>query len=347
VSAQPPFLSVLMPVYDGAETLDAALAALRASRFHDYELIVVDDGSRDQSPAIAQRWKPDVFARHDTNRGHMAARNRGAALARGRVLVSIDADVCVAPDTLERIAAHFADPAFECVVGLYEPRQPHGGAVSAYKNAWIHHSYAESPDRIDWFFTAVGAVRRDVFEREGGFVDRFRRESGGGDVEFGRRLHAAGVRIHLDKALRVTHLRRFTLASLLRNDYRRAAGWTRLALGSRAGLRTAVRRGVANVRRGFALSAALTFAACLVPLLSARAGLLALALAFALQLALDRRFLSFACALFGPGRCVAFACLGFLDRVACGAGLVAGALAAVRAGLPAVGARPLASVDDR
>ena len=94
-------------------------------------------------------------------------------------------------------------------------------------------------------------------------LDRsFRREGGGGDVEFGRRLRASGVRIHLDKSMRVTHLRRFTVGSLLRNDYRRASGWTRLALGSaeasapprpagrerEPGLRRQLRPGAARLR---------------------------------------------------------------------------------------------------
>jgi GT2 family glycosyltransferase len=339
---------VIVPVYNAASTLDAALRALRSSDFRDYELIVVDDASQDGSAAIAERWTPDLLLRNESNQGHAATRNRAAAHARGRVIFSTDADVRVAPDTLARVARWFEDPSVECLVGLYEPTQPHANLASAYKNGWIHHSYARSPELIDWFFTAVGAVRRDVFEREGGFVGRFRREHGGGDIEFGRRLHAAGVRIHLDKALRVTHLRRFTIASVLGNDYRRASGWTRLALGSAGGLKAAAVRGVANVGRAFAASAALTLAACLAaPFLGARA-LLALSLAFATQLALDRSFLAFAWERFGARRCAGFALLGFVDRVACGAGMAAGALAAIRAGLRVAVAAPIASsADDR
>lgn len=243
----------------------------------------------------------------------------------------------MAPGTLARVADRFEDPAVECVVGLYEPRQPNPGAASAYKNAWIHHSYAQSPDAIDWFFTAVGGVRRDTFERVGGFLGHFRRESGGGDVEFGRRLHAAGVGIHLDKALRVTHLRRFTVGSLLRNGYRRAAGWTRLALGKSGGLRAAATRGVANVTPGFAATSALALAAGVAAVLFGRAGLAALGVALAAQVVMDRAFLAFSWRLFGPRRCAAFALLGFLDRLACAAGMAAGTLSALRARLPTVG----------
>jgi GT2 family glycosyltransferase len=327
---------VILPVYNATGTVETVLRALRCSDFQDFELIVVDDGSRDGSAAIVERWKPDLLLRNETNQGHTAARNRGAACARGDVLFFTDADVLVGHDTLERVAAWFQDPAVECLVGLYQPLEPHEHLASAYKNAWIHHSYARSPDAIDWFFTAVGAVRRETFEREGGFDRSFRREGGGGDVEFGRRLRASGVRIHLDKSMRVTHLRRFTVGSLLRNDYRRASGWTRLALGSAGGLRAAATRGVANVSRAFAASSALALLACVALLLTAggRVGLAALGFAFALQLVLDRGFLAFARRLFGIRRAAAFALLGFLDRVACGAGMVAGMAATARSPLP-------------
>ena len=346
-----PVLSVVLPVYDGAATLDASLRALRASRFRDFELIVVDDASRDGSGAIAERFAPDVLLRNATNQGHTAARNRGVAVSRGRVLFFTDADVCIAPDTLERVASWFEDPAVECVVGLYEPLQPHASLASAYKNAWIHHSYARSSDEIDWFFTAVGAVRREAFLRVGGFVPRFRREGGGGDVDFGRRLHTCGVHIHLDKSLRVTHHRRFTVRSLLGNDYRRAAGWTRMIQGRPGGLRQAANQGVANVSRSFAAGSLLALGSVLaLPLaLVSTPVLVALGAALTVQLFWDSTFLRFAWRTFGPVRAVGFAVLGLLDRLACGAGMVAGAAGALRdrlRTLPAT-ADTLPSADDR
>lgn len=327
-----PLLSVVLPVYNGAATLDAALGALRASRLRDFELIVVDDASDDDSAAIAARHAPDLLLRNTTNQGHMAARNRGVAAARGEILFFTDADVTVAPDTLERVGAWFADASVESVVGLYEPVQPHADLASAYKNAWIHHSYERSADTIDWFFTAVGAVRRDAFERVGGFVGCFRREGGGGDVDFGRRLHAAGVRIHLDKALRVTHHRRFSVGGVLANDFRRAAGWTRMMHSRPGGVRAAVSHGVANVSRAFAAAsvAALGSAVALPLALGSARARIAFAGLVAVQLFADHGFLAFARRRFGAWRAAGFAWLGLLDHLACGLGIVAGLAGSLR-----------------
>jgi GT2 family glycosyltransferase len=333
ISAAPPAVSVILPVFNSAGTLASAVGALRAGTFTDFELIVVDDGSDDDTPDVIAALRPDVHLRGAANQGPAAARNRGAAAARAPVLFFTDADVCVRSDTLARVAAAFRDPALESLVGLYTLDHPHSNLASLYKNAWIHHTYASAPARIEWFFTAVGAVRADLFRRLGGFSPRFRREGGGSDVEFGQRLARDGVAIHLDQALQVTHHRRFTLGALLQNDFRRAAGWTALALQRTGGLGHATRRGVANVRRGFAASALLALAlGAGLPLAvadgRAAAGWGAAALVY---LWLNRRFLGFARRSFGAVRAAGFGLIGFADHLACALGMAAGVVAGRRA----------------
>jgi hypothetical protein len=175
-------------------------------------------------------------------------------------------------------------------------------------------------------------VRSDVFRALGGFAPRLRREGGGSDVEFGQRLAAAGIAIRLDQALQVTHHRRFTLRSLLQNDFRRAAGWTALALQQEGGLAHAARRGVANVRRGFAASAPLALAlGAGLPVALLGLGTAAVWAGTALvYLWLNREFLGFARRSFGAARAVGFGLVGFCDHVACALGMAAGVLAGRR-----------------
>src|SRR6185369_16276956 len=101
-------LSVIIPVYNARAFLDRCLSALAASTFSDYECIVVDDASTDDTRAIAERHGVRVLAL-DVNGGPARARNHAARHAQGEFLVFIDSDVCVHPDTLERIDAHFRD----------------------------------------------------------------------------------------------------------------------------------------------------------------------------------------------------------------------------------------------
>ena len=97
-------ISVIVPVKDGAQTLPACLEALLrqdGQRFGvDYEIIVVDDGSRDESARIAAQMGLRVISQ--ANAGPAAARNLGASLAGGQLLAFTDADCVPLPDWLRR-----------------------------------------------------------------------------------------------------------------------------------------------------------------------------------------------------------------------------------------------------
>ncbi len=250
----PPLISVIMPVRNGAAYLPLSLRALRASRFRDFELIVVDDGSTDDTLAALAACPPDRLVRQSPSVGHTAARNLAARAACGEILVFTDANVVFAEDTLDRIARHFESAQTTCLIGVYGAGHPNGDLPSQYKNGWIRASYLAAGQEATWFFTAIGAIRRDAWEQSGGFNPGYQVTCGGGDIEFGLRLGRAGISIRLDKELAVTHLKRYRLSELLANDLRRAFGWTRMALASDVPVDRLAREGLGNVSRAFAMS---------------------------------------------------------------------------------------------
>jgi len=110
IGAEVPFFSIIVPVLDGGAAFAVCLRAISASTFHDWELIVVDDGSQDSSPTLAEAAGAKLI-RTAGLLGPAAARNRGAGAARGRFLFFLDADCEVHPDTFARAArALSADP---------------------------------------------------------------------------------------------------------------------------------------------------------------------------------------------------------------------------------------------
>ena len=145
MSARAPRLSVVMPVYNGARELESSLPALRARTYRDFELIVVDDGSRDDIADVLARFPPDRVVTLDRNLGHCEARNRGAAEARGAILLFTDADVVVRPGTLARVAERFEDEEVRSLIGLYGLDHPYRTLPSLYKNTWIHYTYRNAP----------------------------------------------------------------------------------------------------------------------------------------------------------------------------------------------------------
>lgn len=223
-------MTVVIPVYNSRDDLERCLRALAASTYSDYSVLVVDDGSTDDSVRVAREHRAEVLSL-DHNSGPAVARNRGAAAASGDVLFFIDADVCVQAGTLKRAARHFAQPgAPAAVIGSYDAAPADVGFLSQYKNLQHHFVHQDARDDAFTFWSGCGAIRRDVFLAHGGFDENFRRPCVE-DIELGYRLRAGGERIRLDKSLRVKHLKRWTFRNMVRTDFfDRAVPWTELIL---------------------------------------------------------------------------------------------------------------------
>lgn len=98
-----PTVTVLLPVYNGADYLDAALASILGQSFKDFELLVIDDGSTDLTPEIIGACRDDRirYIRHERNLGLIATLNEGLGLATSKYVARMDADDVCHPQRLE------------------------------------------------------------------------------------------------------------------------------------------------------------------------------------------------------------------------------------------------------
>ncbi len=222
-------ISVIIPVHNGSEFLPQCLYGLAASTRIANEVIVLDDGSTDGSSLVAAGYGVRVLELADGPHGPGYARNRGAAAATGDILVFIDADVVVHPDTLLRVESTFAqEPAVQALFGSYDDRPPAPGLASRFKNLFNHYVHQHGSRVATTFWTGCGAIRRNAFHSVGGFSECYRDIE---DIELGLRLHQARVPVRLCAEIQVTHLKRWTLLSLWRTDiFARAVPWTRVIL---------------------------------------------------------------------------------------------------------------------
>ena len=109
-----PLVSVIVPAYNVARYIEATLESLRRQTLGDFEIVVVDDASTDDTVAVVERWQDPRLRlfRHATNSGVAAARNTAFEHARGRYLALLDPDDVAFPQRLERqVAALEMDPA--------------------------------------------------------------------------------------------------------------------------------------------------------------------------------------------------------------------------------------------
>jgi glycosyltransferase involved in cell wall biosynthesis len=230
----PPAVSVVVPVHNDAAHLRLCLKALAASTCGDFEVLVVDDASTDDTPAVAAEFGARLV-RLGQKSGPAAARNAGAAQARGEYVLFVDADVCVHPDTIARVAATFeAQQGVAAVFGSYDRHPGEPNLLSQYKNLFHHFVHQQAHREAATFWAGCGAVRRAIFLEAGGFDERYRRPCVE-DIELGMRLVAAGHRVVLEKAIQVQHLKRWNLWSMVQTDVAdRAIPWTELIFRDRS-----------------------------------------------------------------------------------------------------------------
>ena len=224
-------LSVVVPVRNGGSDFERCLRRLHDSNWTDFELIVVDDGSTDDSGAIAHRMGA-VVARHERSLGPAAARNLGAQLATAPLIFFLDADVAVYPETLSRGMDRFmADPLLTALFGSYDDQPPAPGLVSQFRNL-LHHFvhqqgvFHQESRPAHTFWTGCGMIRREVFLDFGGFDPRLYPRPAIEDIELGYRLARTGHKIILARDVLATHMKRWSLAEVVRTDiFRRGVPW--------------------------------------------------------------------------------------------------------------------------
>lgn len=223
--------SVIIPNRNGAQTLGECLAAIFKTGYEGLEAIVVDDASNDNSLEITARF-PVRTVVHETCRGAAAARNSGAAAARGEYLFFIDSDVVIPEDALQILEEDFRNPEISGVVGMLKAFTRFDNLCSQYKNFYMHHTYRQLPEQIRVFYTSAAAIRKDVFSAVGGFDESYRSATIE-DTDFGVRVTGEGHRLLLDQRLQVDHIRRYDLPGLLKTGFKRAAGIAIIALRER------------------------------------------------------------------------------------------------------------------
>ncbi|MDQ3080742.1 MAG: glycosyltransferase [Gemmatimonadota bacterium] len=229
-----PRLSVVVPVHNAQLTIDRCMVALLSSDLSksEWELVAVDDASTDDSASRAAASADRLVRLSGRPRGPAFARNRGSEVARAPIICFVDSDVCVDRSALSRIVAHFtADPELSGVFGSYDNTPGDKGFVSQYRNLLHHYIHQRNRGEVESFWAGCGALTRAAFMGAGRFdenrFDRAQIE----DVELGYRVRDRGGRIFLDPEITGTHLKRWTLAQMLRVDFsHRGVPWMQLLL---------------------------------------------------------------------------------------------------------------------
>jgi len=225
-----PKISVIIPVYNQRDNLKTCLDAVLSSLYRDYEVIVVDDCSNDGSLEVVSEYGCRIV-KCGMQSGPAAARNKGAAVSNGEILLFVDADVIVEKSTISKLVEYFdnhSDAA--AVIGTYSDSSPYKDFFSQYKNLIQHYVDRHIEECTHAFWTGCGAVKKQIYYSMGGFDERFTMSSVE-DIDLGYRMTDAGHKIYLDKDVKVTHFKKYDLWGILVSDFwKRAVPWTSLMI---------------------------------------------------------------------------------------------------------------------
>ena len=166
---QTPLVSVVLAAHDAERFIDAAVCSILRQRLSDLELVVVDDGSQDQTPELLAAYEDRrlVVLRSDERRGLAASLNLGLDHARGRYVARLDADDVALPNRLERQLARIRSDGLAVLgAGVCE--------LDSDGRAGTVHAMPTSPLAVRWhalfsspFFHPTVVVDRELLEREG------------------------------------------------------------------------------------------------------------------------------------------------------------------------------------
>lgn len=229
-----PPISVLVPAYNEADVIQGALASLAAMDYPEFEVVVVDDGSTDETLALAAAWEgkhgaAEIKVVTKGNGGKASALNTGLAVSKHPYLFCMDADSRLEPTTLSRAMRHFSDPSVGAVAG--NVKVENRGKLITKLQALEYIEGLNMPRRAQGFIAAVnivpgpvGLFKREAIDEVGGYdTDTFAE-----DADLTLKLVAAGWKVvYEDRAIAWTEAPEGWL-DLVQQRYR----WTRGILQS-------------------------------------------------------------------------------------------------------------------
>jgi len=211
-------ISVIIPAYNAAQTLPACLAALQGQTHPPGEIIVVDDGSQDQTVQAARAYGVQLL--EQPHQGPAAARNLGIRQARGDIILLTDADCEPESTWVAEMTRPFADPQVAGVKGSYRTHQQERVARLAQCEFEERYDRLERLATIDFIDTYAAAFRVAVLQEMGGFDPAFP-QADNEDVELSYRLARAGCRLMFNRQAVVYHRHPNTWRAYLRRKIKR------------------------------------------------------------------------------------------------------------------------------
>lgn len=217
-------ISLYIPVFNGSRYLAETLEAVSLQTVKPDEIIVVNDGSTDESRQIALRFGARVVS-HEKRRGLGAARNTGVNVSDSEFVASVDADCPPGRNWLENCIRCFEDDEISGVGGQVREMYTQT-AADKWRSVHLKQNDYPYQQEVSFLAGANTVFRKDDLLSVGGYDESF--TTNHEDMDISRRLTAAGKRLLFTNKAQVMHIRRDNVFSVMRTcwAYRNRAAFS-------------------------------------------------------------------------------------------------------------------------
>jgi len=211
-------ISIIIPVYNSSLTLKECLEAIFNSNFKNFEVIVISDNSTDNSVGIAKQYQCKIIELSE-NKGPAFARNEGAKISEGDILLFVDSDVIIKKDALNYLSEKFLQNEIDAIQGIYSHELKYKSIVTQYQMSYnCYYIWPENKKYASTLSTCCLAIRKKIFFNLKGFNVNFKRPSAE-DEEFGYFLIDKGYKILILRELNVEHRVNYNLKHFIKKKF--------------------------------------------------------------------------------------------------------------------------------
>lgn len=197
-NSENPFVSIVVPAYNEEKVISHCIESILASNYSEYEVILVDDGSSDNTLEEMKRYETNsrVIVVTKKNGGKASALNMGLNLAKGKIIFFVDADGIFAPDTISKMLSGFTSEDVGAVCGSDAPinldkLQTRLANLLTHVGTGFVRRALDTIDCLPVVSGNIGAFRYSTLEKTGPFLEGFIGE----DIELTWRVHKAGYKV--------------------------------------------------------------------------------------------------------------------------------------------------------
>lgn len=224
-------VSVIIPVRDGEATIAHCLEAAFASVYANFEVIVVDDGSRDRTAEIARTYPCTLVQLHRPS-GVSRARNVGAIHSKGEILFFTDADCLLCKNAIAQAVDTLTSAGRNVILGgTYSMEPADDRFFSTFQAVFVNYVESRVSNNPDYVAAHAMVMYGETFAESGGFDENFLPLIE--DVDFSHRLRRTGHRLVMNPEIQVRHFFDFSFLGSVCNGFRKSKYWVVYSIHNR------------------------------------------------------------------------------------------------------------------